>query len=90
MNCPNCGAPTKSSTCEYCKTEQAPKPAHRTVINTGGGAFIGGMIKVGGSFVGGNSVTIVNGRPVKNDSSNAGSGDVNIDGDFVGGKVWRR
>ena len=41
MNCPNCGAPTKANTCEYCKTEQAPKPAPRTVINTGGGAFIG-------------------------------------------------
>ncbi len=87
MNCPNCGAPLKSSTCEYCKTEQAP--AARTVVNTGGGAFIGGMIKVGGSFVGGNSVTIVNGRPVKNDSSDS-NGDVNISGDFVGGKVWRR
>lgn len=90
MNCPNCGAPTKSSTCEYCKTEQAPKPAPRTIINTGGGAFIGGMIKVGGSFTGGNSVTIVNGRPVKNDSGD-GNGDVNISGDFVGGKsVYRR
>jgi len=87
MNCSNCGAPLKSNaSCEYCKTEQAPKQTPNIVVNTGGGAFIGGMIKVGGNFTGRNSV-IVNGRPVKNDSD----GDVNISGDFVGGKsVYRR
>jgi len=85
MNCPNCGAPTKSSTCEYCKTEQAP--AARTVVNTGGGVFIGGgMIKVGGNFTGRDSVT-VNGRPVQNDSN----ADVNITGNFVGrNSIFRR
>ena len=84
MNCPNCGAPTKSSTCEYCKTEQAPAP--RTVVNTGGGMFIGGMIKVSGNFTGRDSVT-VNGRPVRNDSNS----DVIITGDFVGrNSIFRR
>ena len=84
MNCPNCGAPTKSSTCEYCKTGQAP--AVRTVVNTGGGMIIGGMIKVGGNFTGRDSVT-VNGRPVQNDSNS----DVTITGDFVGrNSIFRR
>jgi len=86
MNCSNCGAPTKSSTCEYCKTEQAPEQTPNIVVNTGGGAFIGGMIKVGGNFTGRNSV-IVNGRPVKNDSNS----DVIITGDFVGrNSIFRR
>jgi len=89
MNCPNCGAPTKSSTCEYCKTEQAP--AARTVVNTGGGLFIGGgMIKVGGNFTGRNSVT-VNGRPVKPAKNDSNEDSVTITGDFVGrNSIFRR
>ena len=89
MNCPNCGAPTKSSTCEYCKTEQAP--AARTVVNTGGGLFIGGgMIKVGGNFTGRDSVTSMGDlfKPAKNDSN---EDSVTITGDFVGrNSIFRR
>ena len=88
MNCPNCGAPLKSSTCEYCKTEQAP--AARAIINTGGGAFIGGMIKVAGNFTGRDSVT-VNGRPVKPAKNDSNEDSVIITGDFVGrNSIFRR
>ena len=89
MNCPNCGAPTKSSTCEHCKTEQAP--AARAVVNTGGGAFIGGgMLKFAGNFTGRDSVT-VNGRPVKPAKNDSNEDSVIITGDFVGrNSIFRR